>query len=57
MKRWLTNVVNGKISRSEFPENSTISSVGFSVGGVGKGFNGARVVVRQSKIEKIREIS
>lgn len=40
--------VYGWISRSQFPENSAISSVGASTGGNGNGLIDVRVVVRES---------
>lgn len=41
-------IVYGWISRSEFPVNSAISSVGASAGGNGNGLIDVRVVVRES---------
>ena len=48
MNRWFTNVVYGYMSRSKFTENSAISNDGSAVGGIGNGFNGIKVVVRES---------
>ena len=42
------NTVYGWKSFSELPSNSTISIVGTFAGGIGNGFNGANVDVKES---------